>query len=253
MSDERTTETPPGTPGQRALGAMESAVRRARESAGAPPLATPPLSMAQAPTRPDEAAPRQDGRRPPAPSLDARPAPPRGEAPSPPVRPDRWLISAVITVAVLVVAAAIALTVSLSGNSAPTSSTASPPGPSSTVPSHTPSTPTGSGGARAVAPSPSASTTTTSTTLSVAPAGPPVISGLSPASGSPGQSVMVSGANFLSTNGQIVATFNGQVAPTDCPAQNSCTVTVPSSNAPSAQVVITTPGGASNGETFTYS
>ena len=104
-----------------------------------------------------------------------------------------------------------------------------------------------------VAPSPSASTTTTSTTLSVAPAGPPVISGLSPASGSPGQSVMVSGANFLSTNGQIVATFNGQVAPTDCPAQNSCTVTVPSSNAPSAQVVITTPGGASNGETFTYS
>jgi hypothetical protein len=63
---------------------------------------------------------------------------------------------------------------------------------------------------------------------------------------------MVSGANFLSATGQIVATFNGQVAPTSCPAQNTCAVTVPPSNAPSAQVVITTPGGASNAETFTY-
>ena len=78
--------------------------------------------------------------------------------------------------------------------------------------------------------------------MAVAPAGPPVISSLSPASGAAGQTVMVSGANFLSTSGQIVATFNGQVAPTSCPAQNTCTVTVPSSTAPSAQVVITTAG-----------
>jgi hypothetical protein len=49
-----------------------------------------------------------------------------------------------------------------------------------------------------------------------------------------------------------VATFNGQVAPTSCPAQNTCTITVPSSTAPSAQVVITTSAGASNPETFTY-
>jgi hypothetical protein len=63
---------------------------------------------------------------------------------------------------------------------------------------------------------------------------------------------MVSGANFLSTSGHIVATFNGQVAPTSCPAQNTCTVTVPTSNATSAHVVITTAGGASNAETFTY-
>ena len=64
--------------------------------------------------------------------------------------------------------------------------------------------------------------------------------------------MLVSGANFLSTSGQIVATFNGQVAPTSCPAQNTCTVTVPTSSAPSAQVVITTAGGASNAQTFTY-
>ena len=50
----------------------------------------------------------------------------------------------------------------------------------------------------------------------------------------------MAGANFLSTSGQIVATFNGQVAPTSCPAQNTCTITVPSSTSPSAQVVITT-------------
>ena len=34
MADEHAAEPPPGNPGQRALGAMESAVRRARETAG---------------------------------------------------------------------------------------------------------------------------------------------------------------------------------------------------------------------------
>jgi hypothetical protein len=63
----------------------------------------------------------------------------------------------------------------------------------------------------------------------------------------------ITGANFLSSNGQIVATFNGRVATTSCPAQNTCTVTVPPSTAPSAQVVITTAGGASNAVTFDYS
>ena len=53
--------------------------------------------------------------------------------------------------------------------------------------------------------------------------GPPVISSLSPSSGTAGQGIQVAGANFLSANGQIVATFNGQVAPTSCPAQNTCT------------------------------
>jgi hypothetical protein len=250
MSDERTAETPPGTPGQRALGAMESAVRRARESGSGPPLTPPHLSRAQAPTR-REVAPPNETRRPPPPPRETRPPAPPGRPPAPPSRPDRWLIGTVATVAVLVVAAAIALIVSLSGNSAPTSPTAAISGPATTVPSHAPSTHPRSGATSA--PTTSSPTTTTPPTVAVAPAGPPVISALSPASGSPGQSVTVSGTNFLSTTGQIVATFNGQVAPTSCPAQNTCTVTVPSSNAPSAQVVITTPGGTSNTETFTYS
>ncbi len=82
--------------------------------------------------------------------------------------------------------------------------------------------------------------------------GPPVISSLSPASGQVGQAVVVAGSNFLSSSGQIVATFNGQVAPTSCPAPNTCDVTVPPSATASAQVVITTAGGISNAVTFTY-
>ena len=61
------------------------------------------------------------------------------------------------------------------------------------------------------------------------------------------------GANFLSSSGQIVAMFNGQVAPTSCPAQNTCTVTVPPSpGAATVQVTITTAGGTSNAVKFVY-
>jgi hypothetical protein len=81
-----------------------------------------------------------------------------------------------------------------------------------------------------------------------------VISALSPASGAAGQGIQVAGANFLSSDGQIVASFNGQVAPTSCPAQNVCTVTVPPMSAPGfALVTITTAVGTSNAVTFTYS
>jgi len=249
MSDERTAETPPGTPGQRALGAMESAVRRARASAGAPPLAPPPPPRTQGTARRVDVAPPHEAGRPPAPPREPHPPARPGEVAPPPSRPERWLLPTVVTVAVLVVAATIALIVSLTGSSAPSSSTAAGSGPATTVPSRPPSTHPRNGGSPATTPT----TPSTTTTVAVAPAGPPVISSLSPASGSAGQSVTVSGANFLSATGQIVATFNGQVAPTSCPAQNTCTVTVPSSNAPSAQVVITTAGGASNAETFTYS
>ncbi len=50
MADEHAVEPPPGTPGQRALGAMESAVRRARESAGTP-VTPPPEPVATSATR----------------------------------------------------------------------------------------------------------------------------------------------------------------------------------------------------------
>ncbi len=80
-----------------------------------------------------------------------------------------------------------------------------------------------------------------------------MISSIDPASGTAGQTIAIGGANFLSSDGRIVATFNGQTAATGCPAQNTCTVTVPpSSGSQSAQVTITTASGTSNAMTFTY-
>ncbi len=76
---------------------------------------------------------------------------------------------------------------------------------------------------------------------------------MNPASGMAGQAIGVSGANFLSANGQIVATFNGQVAPTSCPSPTTCSVTVPPlTQASVALVTITTSSGTSNAVHFTY-
>ena len=132
--------------------------------------------------------------------------------------------------------------------------TATPPVPTVTAPppNHAGTTPpSGQSQARGHHHKPAGTSTTTSPVAAV-PGGPPVISSLAP-SGSAGQSIQVAGANFLSSSGQIVAMFNGTVAPTSCPAQNTCTVTVPpSSGGTSAQVTITTAGGTSNALTFTY-
>ena len=227
MTDGQAAEPPQGSPSRRALGAMESAARRAREGAGGAPLL---------------------------------PAPPqrRTSEPAPPERkhvqswqPDHWLMVAVAAVALLVVGAALALVVSLASGNGPQSTATAP----STVttpnhgggarPAHHPPT-TGSSG-------PSNASTTTSTPAPAAEGGAPVISALSPSTGVAGQGIEVSGSNFLSSNGQIVATFDGQVAPTRCPSQNTCAVTVPTSTgSPSAQVTITTAAGTSNAVTFTY-
>jgi hypothetical protein len=58
----------------------------------------------------------------------------------------------------------------------------------------------------------------------------------------------------MSGNGQIVAEFAGQVAPTACATPTSCTITVPAnSGGPSSvPVTITTGSGTSNALTFTY-
>jgi hypothetical protein len=251
MTDEHAAGQPQGTPGQRALGAMESAVRRARATAGAPPLPpTPAPSRLPPPAPPPPPQPPPPLPTSPSPSAGAPAGPvdaaPPPQAVRPPVRTDRWLVGSVAVVAVLVVVAAIALAVSLSGGPAtPPSTVAGPTHAGSTHPGSPRSNP-GAGGA-------TPTSTNTSTTVVAAPGGPPVISSLSPSSGSAGQGIQVAGANFLSTSGQIVATFNGQVAPTSCPAQNSCTITVPASTSPSAQVVITTASGTSNAVTFTYS
>jgi hypothetical protein len=252
MSDKTTGERLPGTPSQRALGAMESAVRRARERAGAVAGSGPiqedtqPVSIRLI---------REDPPTPPVPPWSG-PQPPWSGPPSAPAdtdepaRREHWLTIAVAVVAALVVIAGIALAVSSGGGG---QQAAAPPSTTPTVHAHTPPAShhpasgrhTGRSGGQG---------TTTSTAPPATPGGPPVIASLSPARGSPGQGIQVAGSNFLSSSGQIVANFNGQVAPTSCPAQNTCTVTVPPMNgSSSAEVTITTASGTSNAVTFTYS
>lgn len=239
MTGGQAHETPQGMPGRRALGAMESAVLRARAAQGGLPPPSPP--------RPS-----------PAPNLHrARQGtvPPRsGANDDDPARPDRWLITSVVVVGTLVAAAAVALAVSLTGGGAPTTplpSTAPPPNHAGAAPA--PGQSQAKGRHKPGGTSGTSTNTSTTTPTAAAPGGPPVISSLTPSSGSAGQSVQVVGANFLSSSGQIVATFNGQVAPTSCPAQNTCTVTVPPSpGAATVQVTITTASGTSNAVKFIY-
>ncbi len=97
------------------------------------------------------------------------------------------------------------------------------------------------------------SSTSTSTTLAE-PGGPPALSKLAPASGQAGQTVTVTGSNFLSSSGQINARVGGAIAPVACPDQTTCTVVVPPDPAPtpSTPVTITTDSGTSNPLVFTY-
>jgi IPT/TIG domain len=305
MKEGQASEPSQGTPGRRALGAMESAVRRARESTGAPPLPprkVPPHS-AEEPVDDTNADDSDAGRMEaepvagvvPVPATPTSPPPeeirdpeavePRyervavfgpdpgeaahqhastagGEGGNPASgRTERWLVGSVIAAAVLVVTAAVALAASLTSNTSP-----SPPPPTVAAPAqgqagHATGGST-SGHAGTTRPSTSRHTPSTTvpqgpdttSTVPATPGAPPMIAALSPTSGGAGQGVVVAGSNFLSSNGQIVATFNGQVAPTSCPAQNTCTVTVPPiTGVASAQVVITTASGTSNPVTFTYS
>ena len=231
MTDGHAAEPPQGTPSSRALGAMESAVLRAREAAGAVSV-PPPLSQGRS-ADPPAASPAKDHRL------------------------DRWLVTAVVIVGALVVAAATGLAVSLATVNGTPKAATSPatvrtPGHGAAVPpAHHSTGPEGGSSAR---PSPSTdATTTTPSTVPASPSGPPVISALSPSTATAGQAVQIAGSNFLSSNGQIVATFNGQVAATTCPTQNTCNVTVPPSvGLPSAQVTINTASGTSNAMTFTY-
>jgi IPT/TIG domain-containing protein len=222
-------EQPAGTPSPRALGAMESAVRRVRASTA------PASTTFDAPTPPDPY-------RPPAPPFRGRDTLAARWA----ARSDRWLVVAVAVAALAVMVLAIALIVSLNSGGSHVAAFSGSTVPSPRAGGQRPAHHGHSSGA--------ASSTTTSSTLAATPGGPPVIDSITPSSGAAGQTISVTGANFLSSDGHIVATFNGVVASTSCPAQNTCTVTVPPSNgAASAQVIITTAGGASNPVAFTYS
>jgi len=84
--------------------------------------------------------------------------------------------------------------------------------------------------------------------------GPPALSALAPASGHAGQTLTLTGSNFLSSSGQISADVGGQTTRVDCPDQTTCTVVIPpeQGSARSASVTITTDLGPSNALVFTY-
>jgi hypothetical protein len=86
------------------------------------------------------------------------------------------------------------------------------------------------------------------------PGVPPVLSTLEPSTGDAGQSVTVSGSNFLSPSGQITADVDGQAAPVACPSLETCSVVLPAvtGSPASAPVTSTTDTGTSNALLVTY-
>ncbi len=226
----------------RALGAMAEAARRSREGAdGKAGATTPPIR-----------SPKTD------PHPVAAVAPPVDEARS---NRERRLKASVALVGGVVVVAAISLGISsASHDRSALEHRSSRTGAGVTLPTRPRSAPatTGplsTGSSPTTGPSP-ATASSPSTTAAPPPAsGPgPVLSALAPSSGSPGQSVVVVGMGFLSSDGTVLATFDGQVAPTVCPIETSCTVTVPTmSDQPSTvPITITTTSGTSNALSFAY-
>ena len=100
----------------------------------------------------------------------------------------------------------------------------------------------------------SSSSTTSSSLPAVVPGGPPVVMSLSPSSGAAGQTVVITGANFVSADGHVAASFGGVVASTQCSSATSCTATAPPAPAGGGQVpvTVTTATGTSNPVNFTY-
>jgi IPT/TIG domain len=221
--------------GQRALLAMAEAARRAREEAN---RSSGPSSQKYAvvPPNPEEpsAAPHHSAV-----------VPARHE------RQGRWLKTSVLSLAAVVLVAAIVLAITLATRGSTVSSPVNvrtvtrPPPRSTDHSSH---------------PAPTAGRSTTSAPSAPPPSIPagrdavPVLSSLSPSMGVAGQSLVISGANFISADGVVQARFGGQLAPTDCRVQTSCTVTVPAmtTSPTSVPVTITTDGGTSNALTFIF-
>jgi hypothetical protein len=63
---------------------------------------------------------------------------------------------------------------------------------------------------------------------------------------------MLSDSGFASADGTIVATFDSHAAPTSCPSEQRCLVTVPPGSPGSVVVWLRTESGVSNSRTFDY-
>jgi hypothetical protein len=237
-----------------------------------PPVATapagrPPTVPATTPGAGPTPAPSSDtlrwaGSPPPAwaPGLAESPAglrPPRTRRSGSSERRLRWAIGIALGVLFVVVAAVVGTTNrgdQQSGGQA--TATTRPSGGAGAAPRGSTGTTSGQGVASSPStsiPTPTSTSTSAPTTLAE-PDGPPALSALAPATGQAGQTVTVTGSNFLSSSGRISAQVEGQIAPVACPAQTTCTVVIPPDPgpAPSAPLTITTDSGTSNALVFTY-
>lgn len=93
-----------------------------------------------------------------------------------------------------------------------------------------------------------------STALQGATAGGPVLAALAPAAGAAGATVTISGTNLFSADGTILVTFGDRAAPTRCPSERRCLVTVPAGAGAggTTTVRLRTSQGLSNTLAFRY-
>jgi hypothetical protein len=166
-------------------------------------------------------------------------------------------------VAAVIVGALVAVVAFASGTPAPARTAArapaahsstSPPAtspPAKTIPSTSAAAPGAAGGGGTTTP---ASAPTTAPDAAAPSGGPPRISSVSPPSGPAGARVVLAGSGLFSADGDVTAYFGGAPAPTSCPTQTSCTVTVPDLGLSPTSVTITvvTSSGPSNGASFAY-
>jgi hypothetical protein len=251
-------------PSQRALQAIAAAAERSRQQAGGPsawgalgdtaPIRAHTLRLVRTPS-PLRDASAQPNLAPTVRTVD-RLHQPDGRPPRSVDGRRRLLIGLVLVVAVALVGVCGALAISLANRGG---GTAAVPSTSATTVATSPARTVHHRAAASASPttSPPASTPRTSAPPSAAGSATnaPVLAALDPSTGVAGQTVTISGSNFLSADGTIQASFGGQLAPIDCPNQDTCTVTVPTAPAgPPGQVpvTVTTPTGASNSLTFTY-
>lgn len=260
-------------PNDQALTAIANASQRAREATGGRPFrdAIGRASRRQLTERPGYRRPSIESRQPADPGSVWEPARSRGRTRARPVgrrlRRSRLARSVGTGVALgLAIAALIGvLNLVVGSSSHPTATVRTNSHPPTTA--HPPTTLA----KPRPAPAPSSTTPATqapappTTVPTTAPPPPPLpqatspaapqLTAISPAGGAPGQVVKVFGANLISSNGIVVASFNGQLTRTDCPVTTACDVTVPSLGPTpgTAIVTVTTAQGRSNGLAFSYS
>ncbi len=75
---------------------------------------------------------------------------------------------------------------------------------------------------------------------------------ISPDTAAPGQTLTIAGSGFESPNGKIVVMFGSAPAPTNCPSEERCFVTVPVETHREVLVRVQTEYGLSNGVSFHY-